>query len=155
MLIREPDDIPSSEITPERVYINRREFIGKSAGIALGGAAGGALIGGGIGGALAGGPRHLSAQAPVGQRDWSTVRSEMDEVLTPYEDVTSYNNFYEFGTQKEDRSETHIRFSPDPGRSKWEDCAPIRACMAWRISSVPERWRIGFTGCGVWRLGPW
>ena len=46
MLIRRPDDIPSSEITPERVYINRREFIGKSAGIAVGGAAAGGLIGG-------------------------------------------------------------------------------------------------------------
>ena len=56
MLIRKPDDIPSSEITPERVYINRREFIGKSAGIALGGAAGSALIGGGVGGGLVGGP---------------------------------------------------------------------------------------------------
>ena len=37
MLIRKPSDIPSSEITPESVYINRRKFIGKSAGIALGG----------------------------------------------------------------------------------------------------------------------
>ena len=48
MLIRKPDDIPASEITPESVYVNRREFIGKSAGIALGGAAGGALMGGAV-----------------------------------------------------------------------------------------------------------
>ncbi len=80
MLIRKPGDIPSSEITPERVYINRREFIGKGAGIALGGAAGGALIGGAAGGMLAGRPGRAAAQtAQVGQRDWSSVRSEMDE----------------------------------------------------------------------------
>jgi sulfoxide reductase catalytic subunit YedY len=36
------------------------------------------------------------------ERDWTGVRSELDESLTPYEDVTGYNNFYEFGTGKED-----------------------------------------------------
>ena len=115
MLIRKPDDIPSSEITPERVYVNRREFIGKSAGIALGGAAGGALMGGAIGGALAGRPAGAAAQtAQVGQRDWSTVRSEMDEELTPFEDVSSYNNFYEFGTQKEDPARNAHTLEPRP-----------------------------------------
>ena len=50
MLIRKPNDIPSSEITPESVYINRRHFIGKPAGIALGGDAGAGAIGGAIAG---------------------------------------------------------------------------------------------------------
>jgi sulfoxide reductase catalytic subunit YedY len=36
------------------------------------------------------------------EKDWESVRSELDESLTPYEDVTGYNNFYEFGTGKED-----------------------------------------------------
>ena len=36
------------------------------------------------------------------ERDWESVRSELDESLTPYADVTGYNNFYEFGTGKED-----------------------------------------------------
>ncbi len=103
MLIRKPADIPSSEITPESVYLNRRRFIGRGAGIALGAAAGGALIGGGLGGALAGGPGRAAAQTPqVGSRDWSAVRTELDEELTPFEDVTSYTMFYEFGVQKED-----------------------------------------------------
>jgi sulfoxide reductase catalytic subunit YedY len=115
MLIRKPNDIPSSEITPESVYINRREFIGKGAGIALGGAAGGALIGGGIGGALIGGPGRAAAQTPAGgQRDWSGVLSEMGEELTPYEDVTSYNNFYEFGTQKDDPVKYAHTLEPRP-----------------------------------------
>ena len=115
MLIRRPADIPSSEITPERVYINRREFIGKSAGIALGGATGGALIGGAAGGALVGGPERAAAQTSPGrQRDWSSVRSEMGEELTPYEDVTSYNNFYEFGTQKDDPVKNAHTLQPRP-----------------------------------------
>ncbi len=115
MLIRMADDIPSSEITPESVYINRRKFIGKSAGIALGGAAGGALIGGAAGGMLAGRPGRAAAQtAQVGQRDWSSVRTELDEELTPFEDVTSYNNFYEFGTQKEDPARNAHTLEPRP-----------------------------------------
>ncbi len=115
MLIRKPDDIPSSEITPESVYINRRKFIGKSAGIALGGAAGGALIGGAAGGMLAGRPGRASAQtAQVAQRDWSGVRTELDEELTPFEDVTSYNNFYEFGVEKDDPVKKAHTLRPRP-----------------------------------------
>ena len=106
MFIRNSDDIPSSAITPERVYINRRKFIGKSAGIALGGAAGGAL---------AGRPRRAAAQAAqVGQRDWSAVRTELDEVLTPFEEVTSFTRFYEFGTQEEDPARNAHTLEPRP-----------------------------------------
>ncbi len=115
MLIRKPSDIPSSEITPESVYINRREFIGKSAGIAVGGAAGSALIGVGVGGALAGGPGGVAAQAgQVGQRDWSAVRTELGEELNSFQDVTTYNNFYEFGTQKDDPARNAHTLRPRP-----------------------------------------
>jgi len=114
MLIGKPGDIPSSEITPESVYINRRQFIGESAEIALGGAAGGALIGGAVGGALLARPGPARAQRPGDQRDWSAVRSEMGEELTPYEDVTSYNNFYEFGTQKDDPVKNAHTLQPRP-----------------------------------------
>ena len=116
MLIRKPDDIPSSEITPESVYINRRRFIGKGAGIALGGAAAGSvLMGGTVRGALARGPGQASAQtSPGGQRDWSGVRSELDEELTPYEDVISYNNFYEFGAEKDDPVKNAHTLQPRP-----------------------------------------
>ena len=111
MLIRKPSDIPSSEITPESVYINRRKFIGKSAGIA----AGGSLIGGSIGGALAGTPGRAAAQtAQVPQRDWSSVRTELGEELNSFEDVTTYNNFYEFGTQKDDPARNAHRLRPRP-----------------------------------------
>ncbi|MED5564274.1 MAG: protein-methionine-sulfoxide reductase catalytic subunit MsrP [Gemmatimonadota bacterium] len=111
MLIRKPNDIPSSEITPESVYINRRHFIGKTAGIALGGVAGA----GAIGGAIAGRPGRAAAQtAQVGQRDWSAVRTELGEELNSFEDVTTYNNFYEFGTQKEDPARNAHTLRPRP-----------------------------------------
>ena len=74
MLIRRPPDIPTSAITDESVYLKRRDFM-KTAGGVVGGLALGPLL-----------PRLLSAQ---------------DE-LTPLESVIGYNNFYEFGTGKED-----------------------------------------------------
>ena len=80
MLIKPPDDIPPSEITPPELYARRREFL-KSA-VALGAAA---LLN------------------PLG----SGVARAADEDLkpTPYKDVTSYNNFYEFGSSKSDPAE--------------------------------------------------
>jgi sulfoxide reductase catalytic subunit YedY len=81
MLIRKPSDVPSSEITPEALYLDRRRFIGRMTGVAIGAATGSSLLAA---------CEADAAEAP-GQ----------DE-LTPYEDVTRYNNFYEFGTGKED-----------------------------------------------------
>ena len=107
MLIKKPADIPSSEITPESVYLNRREFI---AGLALAGA---------VGGSIMGAPRWAAAQPPEDQpahpqKDWSKVRSELDEKLNPYEDVTTYNNFYEFGTGKSDPAKNAHTLRPRP-----------------------------------------
>ena len=79
MLIRRAKPIPSSEITDERDYVNRRAFLGTAAGIGLATAA--VAI-----------PSSLQACAVATQAD----------KLTPFEDVTTYNNFYEFGTDKED-----------------------------------------------------
>ncbi len=110
MLIRKLDDIRPSEITPYRVYMNRRHFIGRSAKAA----AAAALVPGLLSAcdepqrmearpAPAGGDGSASGSASIPQeRDWTGVRSELDESLTPYDDVTGYNNFYEFGTGKED-----------------------------------------------------
>jgi sulfoxide reductase catalytic subunit YedY len=91
MLIRRPSDIPSSEITDEALYWNRREFL-QAAGIGL--AAAGGFI------PLATGDSRLVA-----------VR---DDKLTPYEDITGYNNYYEFGTDKGDpkANATHFRTRP-------------------------------------------
>ncbi|MFN3543389.1 MAG: protein-methionine-sulfoxide reductase catalytic subunit MsrP [Thiobacillus sp.] len=86
MLIRSPSDIPPSEITPPEVYRERRRFMQGLGGLALGAALGGASPG-------------AAAQALPGVRRGVVT---LDEALTPLRDVTSYNNFYEFGTGKDD-----------------------------------------------------
>ena len=84
--IRKPWEIPESEVTPEAVYRQRREII-KAAGA--------------IGGALLLNPMAaLQASLPIGEYKAGAVT--LDEELTSEEDATSYNNFYEFGLDKED-----------------------------------------------------
>jgi sulfoxide reductase catalytic subunit YedY len=87
MLIRRPSDIPSSDITPESVYLDRRRFMGS---VAAGAAA--ALVPGSIAACEPAEGRPAAGTEPAGQEDEPT----------PFEDVTSYNNFYEFGTDKGD-----------------------------------------------------
>src|SRR6187551_533261 len=103
MLIRKPNDIPSSEITDEHVYLNRRKFIARAGGIGLAAAAG-----------LAATP--LLACAPRDRDDGDDAGSAAnpDDKLTPYEDITTYNNFYEFGTDKSDPSENAKNFRTRP-----------------------------------------
>jgi sulfoxide reductase catalytic subunit YedY len=83
MLIQKPADFRSSEITDERVYLDRRAFMRAAAGIGAAAVAGASL------------PGLVAGMAPH-------PRFSDEEELTPYEAVTSYNNFYEFGTGKED-----------------------------------------------------
>jgi methionine sulfoxide reductase catalytic subunit len=93
MLIRRPDDILPSEITPEPVYRRRREFV-RAAGALLAGAAAGA------------GPLTAAGAEPAKR----TVRLmgvqpsplSTTEKQNGWDEVTTYNNFYEFGTDKED-----------------------------------------------------
>ncbi len=86
ILIRTPSDIDPSEITPESVYRERRRFM--QAGLVLAGAA-----------AL--GTRSREARAGIYE---NVARSPFstDEAMTERKDITGYNNFYEFGTGKED-----------------------------------------------------
>lgn len=103
MIIRRPPDIPSSEITPEGVYVNRRKFIKAAAA----GAAGLAL-----------GPAGLSAADPGQSQEipprFARLESELGEPLNSYGDVTTYNNFYEFGTGKDDPHRNSGDFQPEP-----------------------------------------
>ncbi|MFN2563652.1 MAG: protein-methionine-sulfoxide reductase catalytic subunit MsrP [Gemmatimonadaceae bacterium] len=102
MLIRKPDDMSSSEITDEKQYINRRKFI--AAAGAVGAAAVGAAWAGGVFG-----PRILRARdgdgAATGNRETGPYGTQEGDKLNSYEDITTYNNFYEFGTDKEDPKE--------------------------------------------------
>jgi sulfoxide reductase catalytic subunit YedY len=86
MLIRSPADIPPSEITPPEIYRERRRFMQGMGALAAGAALGAA--------ADAGAGAKLAGVRPSAYR--------LDEDKTPYKDVTTYNNFYEFGTGKGD-----------------------------------------------------
>ena len=98
MLIRKPDDIKSSEITPKKVFLDRREFIGQTAAFCAVTAAGTV------------GPWALRATTRRGPPGTGV----QDDELTAYEHVTGYNNFYEFGTGKEDPSRNAHTLRPRP-----------------------------------------
>jgi sulfoxide reductase catalytic subunit YedY len=107
-------DIPSSEITDERLYFNRRQFL-QAAGLATAGIAGAAALGFAPGSpavgealALGQGP-ELTPLADVRKSPLST-----DEKQNSFQDITTYNNFYEFGTDKSDPARNSGRFKPRP-----------------------------------------
>lgn len=115
MLIRKAPDIRSSEITSESVYRRRRQFI-------KGLAAGGVLLAGNSVAALSRYGLDEERQAYTGP-DWlhqklrAAVRLEAlssKEKLTPYEHVTGYNNFYEFGLGKDDPKAYAQALKTDP-----------------------------------------
>jgi sulfoxide reductase catalytic subunit YedY len=86
MLIRRPSDIPAGEITDQRLYRTRREFLRAASGVVAGGAMAPALLA-----ACGAGREARAAEGP-----------QKEDKLTPFKDVTTYNNFYEFGTDKSD-----------------------------------------------------
>ena len=88
MLIKQACDIKPSEITDKHVYLNRRTFLHSSALGVVGAAAALSM------------PTDVAAGAKL--KDVMQSAYTLDEELTPYEDITSYNNFYEFGTAKTD-----------------------------------------------------
>jgi methionine sulfoxide reductase catalytic subunit len=81
VLIRRPSDILPSEITPRSVYLDRRRLLAGAAGFAL-----------------AAGLGRPSEAAPLSAA--KSPLSATDEKLTSREDITTYNNYYEFGTDK-------------------------------------------------------
>ena len=92
MLIKQAPDIRSSEITDERVYRNRRQFIQAASGAAMGAVAGATMLGQYRG--------ALQAQEVIPNLRKSPFSTDADQ--NSYEDITTYNNFYEFGTDKGD-----------------------------------------------------
>jgi sulfoxide reductase catalytic subunit YedY len=90
MLIKPAPDIRSSEITDQKVYLKRREFLA-AAGLAAAGV-------------LASGANAEARGAPHGRLLMNVDHSfpKPDEKINAWEDITSYNNFYEFGIDKDD-----------------------------------------------------
>ena len=110
MLIRRAPDLRSSEITDERVYLHRREFI-RLAGATAAAAAGPLLSG------CETGPRVEAAAPAMGQSPLADVKPRVvatDERLNTFEQITSYNNFYEFGTGKDDPQRYAGRMKTSP-----------------------------------------
>jgi methionine sulfoxide reductase catalytic subunit len=96
VLIRKPADIPPSEITPKDTYLNRRKFMLGAAALGVAAAAAERLS-------------HFATPSEVrAATKLTTVKSPLSttgETPTTYKDITTYNNFYEFGTDKSDPSE--------------------------------------------------
>lgn len=122
MLLKRGPELPYSSVTPKGVYLSRRRFFGSVSAV-LGFAAGGTLQG-----------QKLNAV----KSPFST-----SEKPTPFQDVTSYNNFYEFGTAKSDPAHNAKRFRSDPWAVSIEG-AVAKPCaldldMLLKIAPLEER----------------
>lgn len=111
MLIRHRTkwDIASSEITPERVYLDRRRFV---QGLSL--AAGSTVLGANPLASAHANSLPTDGEIPGIIPGYSTL-GDNDELTHPTA-VTTYNNFYEFGTDKGDPADHAGEFKPRP----WE-----------------------------------
>lgn len=123
--VKTTKDIPSSEITPESVYRSRRDFLQDSA-LGLGLVAGGLMSPVAIA-QDASSTAHTAADLNLASKpDWLVQKMAgltpapdsgpftTNESLTPFSDVSTYNNFYEYGTDKADPSNRARNFVIDP-----------------------------------------
>lgn len=105
MVIKKADDIRSSEITDETLYHNRRIFLRRAVALAAGVSIGGILS-------------HQFSSAVLNEADGTVILPksvyDTNEKQTPYKDVTTYNNFYEFGADKEEPFENAGNFRTNP-----------------------------------------
>jgi sulfoxide reductase catalytic subunit YedY len=106
MLIRRKPELSYSDVTPKEVYTNRRKFL-RDMGIA------------GAAAAIAG-ERILSIASPnltayaTSKLNFTKGKFSTDEKVTPINDVTHYNNYYEFGTDKSDPAKNSQNFRTTP-----------------------------------------
>ena len=100
VLVKHSNDIVPSEITPKALYEGRRQFMLKS---------GAALVG-------AWGLAAARNDAFAGVKLAGVKKSQytVAEAQTPLKDVTTYNNFYEFGTDKSDPAANAHTLNPRP-----------------------------------------
>jgi methionine sulfoxide reductase catalytic subunit len=107
MLIKRRSDIPSSEITDKKLYLNRREFIRATTGTAVAAATG-----------VLGAEAFLQAAPPAqhGRKLENVKKSPLstDEKLNTWDQITTYNNYYEFGTDKDSPAMTSRNFKTEP-----------------------------------------
>jgi len=115
--------IPSSEITPRKSYLNRRHFIAGAGAIGLAGIAGSGAV------------AALNAK----KSDYAVA-----DKITPREDATTYNNYYEFGTGKEDPANYSGNFKPFPWKIKIDGLVtkPIEVDVEELIATMPLEERV-------------
>lgn len=118
MLIRSPTDISPSEITPPDIYRDRRRFMQGMGALAAGAALGAA-------------PDAEAGIKLAGVRDSAY---KLDEKNTPYKDVTTYNNFYEFGTGKDDPADRAGGLKTRPWTVAVE--GEVRRPQTWDIDAL-------------------
>ena len=117
MLIRKPADIRYSEVTPKALYLNRRNFLAGIPAAFLGARA----------------LRAATTKLPnLAKSPLSTT-----EKVNSYNDATHYNNFYEFGTQKNEPAELAKNFKT----SEWSisvegECAKPRKYTTEELMAV-------------------
>jgi sulfoxide reductase catalytic subunit YedY len=106
MLIKQSPDIPSSDITPRSVYMNRRRLLKGASATAV---------------SLMMGRKIMDLMSPsqwvlAGTKLSGVIQSPLSttEQQTPFNDVTHYNNFYEFGVRKEEPAEKAKGFRTNP-----------------------------------------
>src|SRR5262245_47097340 len=92
MLIKRPKEVPSSEITDKATFVNRRAFIQTAVGVfGLGALAGETAV-------------RAQQPAPHGRKFDNIRKGAFSTTETPntWQQITTYNNFYEFGVEKKD-----------------------------------------------------
>jgi sulfoxide reductase catalytic subunit YedY len=102
MLIGKATEIRSSEITSERNYLNRRRFM-RDAALATG-----ALLARPSYGAI------IPAEQQAALTDIAKSKYSATEEPNSFEDISTYNNYYEFGTGKTDPAQNSKEFEPRP-----------------------------------------
>jgi methionine sulfoxide reductase catalytic subunit len=124
MLIKESADIPSSEITPRDLYLNRRRFL---AGIGLS-----AVVAGlGIKELVSPSSEALATEKIDGIQKSAFSATEK---ITPINDVSHYNNYYEFSTEKEDPAKLAKDFRTRPWSVTVDGLVPKK--QKWDIDAI-------------------
>ena len=106
MLLKRSPDLKYSDVTPEDVYLNRRKF----------------LYGMGLAGGLALAGKSLANIVDPSIRAYASTKLDgvikgpfsTDEKVTPEKNATTYNNYYEFGTEKDEPAKNSQKFQTSP-----------------------------------------
>jgi len=107
LLIKTSSDIPEREVTPQHWVMDRRRFM-RTGALAM---AGSAAAAGGLG---AGAAHAAGARRALTFDEPTAPEFRASDEVTSETDATRYNNFYEFGTDKEDPAANATQFVTEP-----------------------------------------